>query len=184
MITNGVHDPLDDKIAEFLSCWDSVPSAVKQNLSDQKQSDFKKFSENVRDLHLRAPSSYASFDGSQAHHLALESNFFLGECLNLDKKTSDLIVEDGKYGSLDKKIVEFLTCWNDLPADYKNSLPPFKLANLDSMATYVEKLHYQIISNEELEKSTVDNLEWGMNIHIDRCNELEAHRILGLSGGL
>lgn len=95
-MSTDIHDPLDDKIAEFLSCWDSVPSAVKQGLSDQKQSDFKKFSEYVRDLHLRAPSSYYSLDVSQAHHLALESNFFLGECMNLDKNESDLIVEDGE----------------------------------------------------------------------------------------
>ncbi|XP_074601878.1 uncharacterized protein LOC141855661 isoform X3 [Brevipalpus obovatus] len=180
---NDIHDPLDDKIAEFLSCWDSVPSNIKGNLSPQKQSDFKKFSEYVRDLHLLAPSSYSSFDGNQAYQLAMESNFFLGECMKLgEKKTLDLEeVEDGKYKSLDKKIVEFLTCWEGLPADFKNALPAAKLANLATMATYVQKVHSQIALDEELDKSATDNLEWGMNVHIDRCHELEAHHVLNLS---
>ncbi|XP_074601877.1 uncharacterized protein LOC141855661 isoform X2 [Brevipalpus obovatus] len=182
-VEDDIHDPLDDKIAEFLSCWDSVPSNIKGNLSPQKQSDFKKFSEYVRDLHLLAPSSYSSFDGNQAYQLAMESNFFLGECMKLgEKKTLDLEeVEDGKYKSLDKKIVEFLTCWEGLPADFKNALPAAKLANLATMATYVQKVHSQIALDEELDKSATDNLEWGMNVHIDRCHELEAHHVLNLS---
>lgn len=49
------------------------------------------------------------------------------------------------------------------------------------MAKYVEKIHSQIISKEKLDKSAVDNLEWGMSVHIDKCHELEAHRILNLS---
>lgn len=77
-------DPLAAKVAEFLSCWESVPSDKKDSLPAKRRVDFEMHAKIVGKLHSQAPSSYSSLDATAAHNLAMNSDYLLGKCMNID----------------------------------------------------------------------------------------------------
>lgn len=101
------HDPLDDKVVEFISCWDSVPSDIKETLSAKELVDFKTFAKYVLGLRSRAPSSYSSLDAISAHNFAMNSNFLIEKCRNLggEKVAQNDKVEDGGTSLLDRSFI-------------------------------------------------------------------------------